>query len=98
MRPILLRESGAFVFNPHAGFLPLMKKTALIQNLKNALASVLSLFLGVHAVMFLTGMTMLYFGLAGLWSRYGALTVCGGILTVVAIFSAAAGVQKESEA
>lgn len=72
-----------------------MKRSALIQNLNNALSGVLSLFLGVHAVMFLLGMVMLYFGLAGLWSVYGALTVCGGILTAVAVVSAASGTPKE---
>lgn len=92
MRPILTRESGVLRLSH------LMKNSVIIQHLNNALVSVLSLFLGVRSILFLAGMIMLYAGLAGLWSQYGALTVCGGILVCVAVISAAGDRQKGPEA
>jgi hypothetical protein len=48
---------------------------------------VLLSFLGIHETLFILGLAGMFFGLRGLWSIYGALTVCGSILMLVAIFS-----------
>lgn len=70
-----------------------MTKSALIQHINNALAGVLALF-GVSEVLFLAGLWMLFAGLAGLWSRDGALAVCGGVLVLVAVFGASSSSKK----
>lgn len=43
--------------------------------------------IGVYSALFLSGLAALFVGIWGLWSIFGALTVCGGLLIGVAIFS-----------
>lgn len=69
----------------------LMKNFAIIQHLKSALFSVASSVFGVNEVLFVGGLAMLFSGLAGLWSMYGALTVCGSVLIIVGVWGAASG-------
>lgn len=73
-------------------------KPALTQHIKNALRSVASLLFGVNEVLFLAGMAMLFSGLSGLWSRDGALAVCGGVLVIVGVWGAVAQSRKGGKA
>lgn len=40
---------------------------------------------GVHEVLFLAGFGGFFYGLSGLWSFFGALTVCGALLMLVSV-------------
>jgi len=76
-----------------------MTISAIIQNLKNTLATALALlFGGVNEIMFVLGFGMLFYGLSGLWSREGALVVCGGILIIVSVLGVAVSNRKGAEA
>ena len=43
--------------------------------------------IGVHETLFLSGLAALFVGIAGLWSVFWALMVCGAVLIGVSIFS-----------
>jgi len=66
-----------------------MKKSALIQQISNALGAAVSLLLGVNECLFLCGLGLLFYGLTGLWSVHGASSVCGGVLIVVSVWGVA---------
>jgi hypothetical protein len=62
------------------------KKVAFLGFFERAIQALFSFF-GIHEMLFLLGLGAMFLGLRGLWSIYGALTVCGAILLLVAIFS-----------
>lgn len=75
-----------------------MTLPAIIQNLKNALTAALALlFGGVNEIMFVLGFIMLYLGISDLWSRDGALVVCGSILVIVSVLGVAVSNRKGAD-
>ncbi len=54
---------------------------------KPSILDVIRAEIGVHEALFLSGLAAIFVGIWGLWSIFGALTVCGAVLIGVAIFS-----------
>jgi inner membrane protein involved in colicin E2 resistance len=63
------------------------RKLAAFAGLFGRAGTAITAVLGIHEALFLLGLGGIFYGLRGLWSVYGALTVCGAILLLVAVVS-----------